>query len=618
MADERKAQERDAAGVKPGLQAFDPATIEPYIVKDPEALTVNLARTVEQLGKAASAWLAPRESGEKVDTVSEPMVDMVKTLSKVSEYWLADPRRTLEAQTLLLGSYFNIWSRTLNRIGGQEVEQAPDPHSKDKRFADEDWIKNPFFDFLRQAYFVTSDWAEKLVADAEGLDEHTRHKAGFYVKQIASAISPSNFVTTNPQLYRETVASSGANLVRGMKMLAEDIAAGRGDLKLRQTDTSKFAIGENMALTPGKVLAQSDVCQVIQYDATTETVLKRPLLICPPWINKFYILDLNPAKSFIKWAVDQGHTVFVISWVNPDERHATKDWEAYAREGVGFALDTIKQATGEDEVNAIGYCVGGTLLAATLALHGQEGDKRIRSATLFTTQVDFTHAGDLKVFADEEQIDLIERGMKTTGYLDGSKMATAFNMLRASELIWPYFVNNYLKGQDPMPFDLLYWNSDSTRMPAANHSFYLRNCYLKNTLTKGEMVLAGKTLSLKDVKIPIYNLATKEDHIAPAKSVFVGSQFFGGKVTYVMAGSGHIAGVVNPPDKIKYQFWTGGPVKGAFEDWVKKAEETPGSWWPHWHDWIKAEDDRMVPARKTGGTMNSLEEAPGSYVRVRA
>jgi len=618
MADERKAQERDAAGVKPGLQAFDPATIEPYIVKDPEALTVNLARTVEQLGKAASAWLAPRESGEKVDTVSEPMVDMVKTLSKVSEYWLADPRRTLEAQTLLLGSYFNIWSRTLNRIGGQEVEQAPDPHSKDKRFADEDWIKNPFFDFLRQAYFVTSDWAEKLVADAEGLDEHTRHKAGFYVKQIASAISPSNFVTTNPQLYRETVASSGANLVRGMKMLAEDIAAGRGDLKLRQTDTSKFAIGENMALTPGKVLAQSDVCQVIQYDATTERVLKRPLLICPPWINKFYILDLNPAKSFIKWAVDQGHTVFVISWVNPDERHATKDWEAYAREGVGFALDTIKQATGEDEVNAIGYCVGGTLLAATLALHGQEGDKRIRSATLFTTQVDFTHAGDLKVFADEEQIDLIERGMKTTGYLDGSKMATAFNMLRASELIWPYFVNNYLKGQDPMPFDLLYWNSDSTRMPAANHSFYLRNCYLKNTLTKGEMVLAGKTLSLKDVKIPIYNLATKEDHIAPAKSVFVGSQFFGGKVTYVMAGSGHIAGVVNPPDKMKYQFWTGGPVKGAFEDWVKKAEETPGSWWPHWHDWIKAEDDRMVPARKTGGTMNSLEEAPGSYVRVRA
>ncbi|QRI64941.1 class I poly(R)-hydroxyalkanoic acid synthase [Shinella sp. PSBB067] len=618
MAEDSKAGERDAAGDKPGFQPFDPAAIEPYIVKDPEALTVNLARTVEQLGKAASAWLAPRETGEKVDTVAEPMVDMVKTLSRVSEYWLADPRRTLEAQTMLLGSYFNIWSRTLSKLGGNEVEDAPDPHGKDKRFSDEDWVKNPFFDFLRQVYFVTSDWAEKLVADAEGLDEHTRHKAAFYVKQIASAISPSNFITTNPQLYRETVATNGANLVRGMKMLAEDIAAGRGDLKLRQTDTSKFAIGENMALTPGKVLAQSDVCQVIQYDATTDKVLKRPLLICPPWINKFYILDLNPTKSFIKWAVDQGHTVFVISWVNPDERHADKGWEAYAREGVGFALDTIKQATGEDEVNATGYCVGGTLLAATLALHAREGDRRIRTATLFTTQVDFTFAGDLKVFADEDQIDAIERGMKATGYLDGSKMATAFNMLRASELIWPYFVNNYLKGQEPMPFDLLYWNSDSTRMPAANHSFYLRNCYLNNTLSKGEMVLAGEKVSLKDVKIPIYNLATREDHIAPAKSVFVGSKYFGGKVTYVMAGSGHIAGVVNPPDKMKYQFWTGGPVKGEFEDWVKKAEETPGSWWPHWHEWIKAEDDRMVPARKTGGTMNSIEEAPGSYVRVRA
>jgi polyhydroxyalkanoate synthase len=617
VTESSKPNERDSSGTQSGFPGFDASAIEPYIVKDPEALTVNLARTVEQLGKAASAWLAPRESGEKVDTVSEPMVDMVKTLSKVSEYWLSDPRRTLEAQTLLLGSYFSIWSRTLNRLGGEAPEDGADPHRKDKRFADEDWIKNPFFDFLRQAYFVTSDWAEKLVSDAEGLDEHTRHKASFYVKQIASAISPSNFVTTNPQLYRETVASSGANLVKGMKMLAEDIAAGKGDLKLRQTDTSKFAIGENMAMTPGKVLAQSDVCQIIQYDATTKEVLKRPLLICPPWINKFYVLDLNPQKSFIKWAVDQGHTVFVISWVNPDERHAKKDWEAYAREGIGFALDTIKQATGEEEVNAIGYCVGGTLLAATLALHAQEGDKRIRSATLFTTQVDFTHAGDLKVFADEDQIEMIERGMLTTGYLDGSKMATAFNMLRASELIWPYFVNNYLKGQDPMPFDLLYWNSDSTRMPAANHSFYLRNCYLNNTLTKGEMKIAGKTLSLKDVTIPVYNLATKEDHIAPAKSVFVGSGFFGGKVTYVMAGSGHIAGVVNPPDKMKYQFWAGGPVKGEFEDWVKTAEETPGSWWPHWHAWIEKADGRKVPARKTGGSMNSLEEAPGSYVRVR-
>ncbi|KSV67549.1 poly(3-hydroxyalkanoate) polymerase [Sinorhizobium sp. GW3] len=609
--------ERNAEG-KDGYAGFDPKSVEPYIVKDPESLAVNLARAMEQLGKAASAWLAPRESGQKSDTFAEPVTDMVKTLSKVSEYWLSDPRRTLEAQTHLMGSFFEIWSRTLHRMSGEETAEPAALQRNDKRFTDEDWVKNPFFDFIRQAYFVTSDWAERMVEDAEGLDDHTKHKAAFYVRQVSSALSPTNFVTTNPQLYRETVASSGANLVKGMQMFAEDIAAGRGDLKLRQTDTSKFAIGENIAMTPGKVIAQSDVCQVLQYEATTETVLKRPLLICPPWINKFYVLDLNPQKSFIKWAVDQGHTVFVISWVNPDERHATKDWEAYAREGIGFALDIVEQATGEREVNAIGYCVGGTLLAATLALHAAEGDDRIRSATLFTTQVDFTHAGDLKVFVDEDQISQIEQNMSVTGYLDGSKMATAFNMLRASELIWPYFVNNYLKGQEPLPFDLLYWNSDSTRMPAANHSFYLRNCYLDNKLSKGEMVLAGKPVSLGDVKIPIYNLATKEDHIAPPRSVFLGSASFGGKVTYVLSGSGHIAGVVNPPDKGKYQFWTGGAPTGDFDDWFKAAKETPGSWWPHWHQWIEKLDKRRVAPRKPGGPLNSLEEAPGSYVRARA
>ncbi|MBD9490347.1 poly(3-hydroxyalkanoate) polymerase subunit PhaC [Ensifer sp. ENS11] len=610
--------DRNAEG-KDGFAGFDPKSVEPYIVKDPEGLAVNLARAMEQLGKAASAWLAPRETGEKSDVFSEPVTDMVKTLSRVSEYWLSDPRRTLEAQTHLMGSFFEMWSRTLHRMSGDVV--ATDPVSlqrTDKRFADEDWVKNPFFDFVRQAYFITSDWADKMVRDAEGLDDHTKHKAAFYVRQISSALSPTNFVTTNPQLYRETVATSGANLVKGMQMFAEDVVAGRGDLRMRQTDTSKFAIGENIAITPGKVVAQSDVCQVIQYEASTETVLKRPLLICPPWINKFYVLDLNPQKSYIKWAVDQGHTVFVISWVNPDERHAAKDWEAYAREGIGFALDTVEQATGERDVNAIGYCVGGTLLAATLALHAAEGDERIRSATLFTTQVDFTHAGDLMVFVDEDQISQMEANMRVAGYLDGSKMATAFNMLRASELIWPYFVNNYLKGQEPLPFDLLYWNSDSTRMPAANHSFYLRNCYLENRLSKGEMMLAGKQVSLGDVKIPIYNLATKEDHIAPPRSVFLGSSSFGGKVTYVLSGSGHIAGVVNPPDKGKYQFWTGGPPKGEFDDWVKTATETPGSWWPHWHQWIEKLDKKRVPARKPGGTLNTLEEAPGSYVRARA
>jgi polyhydroxyalkanoate synthase len=613
MADQTTSESRTG---KP-LPGFDAAAIEPFVVKDPEALTVNIARSLENLGKAASEWLAPRETGEKLNTLGEPMADIVGTLSKVCEYWLADPKRAFEAQTLLFSSYFGIWMQSLQKASG-EPAAAPPVTRDDKRFSAPDWKENPFFDFLRQVYTVTSDWADKLVANADGLDEHTRHKAAFYVRQITAALSPTNFVVTNPVLYKETVAQSGANLVEGMKKLAEDIKAGGGELRIRQTDMTKFKVGENMAVTPGKVIAENDICQIIQYEAATPTVLKRPLLICPPWINKFYVLDLNPQKSFIKWCVEQGHTVFVISWVNPDERHAAKDWSDYAREGIDFALETITKATGEKDVNAIGYCVGGTLLAATLALHAKRGDHRIRSATLFTTQVDFTHAGDLKVFVDEEQIRTIEKSMEEHGYLDGSKMALAFNMLRASELIWPYFVNNYLKGQEPMAFDLLFWNADSTRMAAANHSFYLRNCYLDNNLARGRMILDGEQLSLSDIKIPVYNLATREDHIAPAKSVFVGSKLFGGKVDYVVSGSGHIAGVVNPPDKRKYQFWTNGAVTGEYEDWISGATETAGSWWPHWHSWILSQDAETVPPRIPGGDqLNPIEEAPGSYVRVR-
>lgn len=609
--------EKTEKGTGNPFASFDAKAMEAFTIKDPETMALNLARAAENLGKAASAWLEPREKGEKADLVAEPLTDMVKTFSKVAEYWLADPKRTLEAQTYLFASFFQLWTTNLQRFS--EPAQTDKPVAKpDKRFPDEDWDKVPFFEFLKQAYLITSEWAKKLVTDAQGLDDHTKHKAEFYVRQIAAALSPANFAVTNPTVYREAVASNGENFVRGMKMFAEDIVSGKGDLRIRQVDSSKFAVGENMAITPGKVIAESDVCQIIQYDPATEEVLKRPLLICPPWINKFYILDLNEKKSFIKWCVEQGHTVFVISWVNPDERHRKKDWEAYAREGINFALDTVEKATGEKKVNAIGYCVGGTLLAATLALHAAEGDKRIKTATFFTTQVDFTYAGDLKVFADEDTIEAVESAMKTHGYLDGSQMAMAFNMLRAADLIWPYFVNNYLRGQDPMAFDLLYWNSDSTRMPEANHSYYLRNCYLENNLSRGEMKMAGRKLKLSDIKIPIYNLATKEDHIAPPKSVFLGSGFFGGDVEYVLSGSGHIAGVVNPPAGGKYQFWTNGKPVGEYEDWLKNAEETPGSWWPHWHAWIEAQNDKRVPARTPGGdNINPIEEAPGSFVRVR-
>ncbi|MBB3019360.1 polyhydroxyalkanoate synthase [Microvirga lupini] len=586
---------------------------------DFEALSHNVAKFIEGAGKAAAAYLKPVQEGK---TLSEPPADAseaIKSLSRVAEVWMTDPQKSLEAQTRLGTQFMNLWASTLKRAQGEPVEPVAEPEPKDNRFKDPEWSENPIFDFLKQAYLISSRWAEDLVENAEGLDERTRHKAQFYLKQLSSALSPSNFLLTNPELIRETLRENGANLVRGVTMLAEDIEAGGGELKIRQSDPSNFRIGVNIANTPGKVIFRNDLIELIQYAPTTEKVLKRPLLIVPPWINKFYILDLNPEKSFIRWAVAQGLTVFCISWVNPAEQHAEKGFEHYMRDGIFSALEAIEQATGEKKVTAIGYCVGGTLLATTLAYMAAKRDKRIDSATLFTAQVDFTHAGDLKVFADEQEVQSLEASMKKRGYLEGSRMANAFNMLRPTDLIWPYVVNVYMKGKAPLPFDLLYWNADSTRMPAANHAYYLRNCYLENKLAQGEMELAGVKLDLKKVKVPIFNLATKEDHIAPARSVFVGSKAFGGPVHYVLAGSGHIAGVVNPPSKPKYQFWTGGAVEGELEDWVKQATETAGSWWPYWFEWIKAQAPKMVAAREPGGgKLEALCDAPGTYVLAKS
>ncbi|PTW60079.1 polyhydroxyalkanoate synthase [Breoghania corrubedonensis] len=600
-------------------EAHDNSPMLRFIVENPEAFAHNMARVVEEGGKALAAYVRPRETGEAQDAMADQITEVVKTLSRVGEYWMKDPQRSVEAQSRLMEGYVDLWNGTLKRMAGEEVKPTIEPEPRDKRFKDDDWTENRFFDFLKQLYLITTRWAEMMVAEAAELDDHTRHKADFYVRQITNALSPSNFLLTNPELLRETMGCNAQNLVRGMQMLAEDIEAGHGDLRIRQSDGSKFEVGVNLAMTPGKVIMQNDVCQLIQYEPTTEKALKRPLLIIPPWINKFYILDLNPEKSFIRWAVDQGHTVFVISWVNPDECQAQKSFEHYMREGIFESLDKIKRATQVEEVNAIGYCVGGTLLAVTLAYMAAHGDERIRTATFFTAQVDFKYAGDLKVFVDEEQISNLEERMRQKGYLDGRKMAAAFNLLRSNDLIWPYVVNNYLRGKEPFPFDLLYWNSDSTRMPAANHSFYLRNCYLENRLTSGTMEIADEKLDLSKVKIPVFNLATREDHIAPALSVFEGSKHFGGDVHYVLTGSGHIAGVVNPPAKKKYQYWTGGKVDGAFQDWLASATETPGSWWEHWDGWIRSHDATEVKARKPGARrVRIIEDAPGSYVKMQA
>ena len=587
---------------------------------DIEAFSRNVARLIEEGGKALAAYMKPREEGKIKDETVEDITDAVKAIGRVAEYWMSDPHRALELQTTLGRAYLDLWASAVKRMAGEQTEPVIAPDPRDKRFADPEWSQNQFFDFLKQAYLLTTQWSERLVKGAADVDEHTRKKAEFYVRQIANAISPSNFVFTNPELLRETLLSNGENLVRGMHMLSEDIRAGHGTLKIRQSDLSTFGVGRNLALTAGKVVFQNELMQLIQYEATTKEVLKIPLLIVPPWINKFYILDLTPEKSFIKWCVDQGITVFVVSWVNPDARLSQKSFEEYMREGVIAALDAVEIVTGEKRVNAVGYCVGGTLLSVTLAYLAAKKQNRVKSATLFAAQVDFTYAGDLMVFVDEERVKQLESHMKEQGYLEASRMANTFNMLRSNDLIWPYIVNNYMRGKKPLPFDILYWNSDATRMPAANHSFYLRSCYLDNKLAKGEMEIAGAPLDLQKVTLPIYNLATREDHIAPAKSVLWGSQYFGGAVKYVLAGSGHIAGVINPPGKPKYQYWTGEKPGGSnVENWLKNATEHPGSWWPDWLEWLKAQGAQKVPARKLGGSkLKPTEDAPGSYVKVKS
>jgi len=586
---------------------------------DIEEFAKNLARAVEEGGKAMAAYLKPREQGRADGEFVTDVADVARTLGQVAEYWLADPQRALELQSRLGKAYLDLWAHAAKRLAGEKPPPVAEPDPRDKRFADPEWSSNQFFDFLKQAYLVSVQWADRMIKDSEGLDPLTAQKAEFYMRQIVNAVAPSNFVLTNPELLRATFASNAENLVRGMQMLAEDIAAGGGDLKIRQSDLSTFEVGRNLAFTPGKVIFENDLMQLIQYAPATKSVLKRPVLIVPPWINKYYVLDLTPDKSFIKWCVDQGLTVFLISWVNPDKRLANKGFEDYVREGPLKALDAIKQATGESKVHAIGYCVGGTLLAVTLAHMAARRDQRVMSATFFAAQVDFTYSGDLKVFAGEEQIASLERHMAERGYLEGRKMTNAFNLLRSNDLIWPYVINTYFKGKAPVPFDLLYWNSDATRMPAANHSFYLRNCYLQNKLSKGEMVIGGKALDLKRIKLPVYNLATREDHIAPARSVLLGSKFFGGPVRFVLSGSGHVAGVVNPPNKKKYQYWTGPRPAGAdLDKWLAKAKQHPGSWWNDWLAWLKRHDPAQVKARiPGGGKLKPIEDAPGRYVKVR-
>jgi len=506
----------------------------------------------------------------------------------------------------------------VRRFFGEGVEPLVAPEPSDNRFKDPEWSSDPYFDFCKQAYLLTTQWAEDILLQTKGLDEATRRKADWYFRQIFSALSPSNFALTNPEVMRETFATNAENLVQGMIHFVEDMEKSSDLLKISQTDVTAFEVGRNLAATPGKVIFQNELLQLIQYAPSTDRVRELPLLIVPPWINKFYILDLTPTKSLIRYLVAQGFTVFMISWVNPDESLSHKSFEDYMQEGLLTAADAVRRETGVEQCNVAGYCVGGTLLATTLAYLAGRGEAPFSSATFLTTQIDFTHAGDLLLFTGKEQLAALEEMMAERGYLDGSRMANVFNMLRPRDLIWPYIVNNYLLGKKPFPFDLLYWNQDSTRMPAANHTFYLREFYGENRLAKKEMTISGTRLDMGKVKLPVFELATKEDHIAPAKSVFTGASLLGGPVEFVVSGSGHIAGVVNPPDKVKYQYWTNRTKAESLEQWLEGAVEHPGSWWPYWAEWLAGHSGEWVAPREPGERLGVIEDAPGSYARAKA
>jgi len=532
---------------------------------------------------------------------------------------LADPFKLAEAQMRFWQDSMALWQTSMLKLMGQEVQPVAEAPQGDRRFKHQDWQQNFLYDYIRQSYLIAARHLHGTLGKVEGLDEQTARKVDFYTRQYIDALSPSNFLLTNPEVMRETVASGGQNLVKGLNNLLEDLSRGGGQLRLRMTDENAFKLGANIATTPGSVVFQNDLIQLIQYAPTGETVHRRPLLVIPPWINKYYILDLRESNSFVKWATGQGHTVFVVSWVNPDKKLAHKRFDDYLTEGVLDALDAMEKATGEREANVIGYCLGGTLLACALGYLAAKKDERIVSATFFASLIDFSEAGELEVFIDEQQIAALEKRMQERGYLEGSEMATTFNMLRSNDLIWSFVVSNYLLGRDPFPFDLLYWNSDSTRMPAAMHSFYLRTMYLKNLLAQpGGIELAGTPIDLTRVKTPLYFVSTVEDHIAPWRSTYAGAKCFKSPVRFVLGGSGHIAGIVNPPAGGKYSYWTNPKLPATPEEWQKGATQQAGSWWPDWAGWVAPHGGGKVSARRPGkGKLKIIEDAPGAYARMR-
>ena len=583
---------------------------------DPAALSRSMADIAERSQRIVSEWLK-RQSEEAPRP--DPL-NIASAFFEMTTRLMTNPGRLVKAQLGFWQDYMTLWQHTSRRLLGMPSPPVIEAPASDRRFKYPAWRENEIFDFIKQSYLLSARYVQDVVRHVDGLTPDTARKIDFYARQFVDAMSPSNFLLTNPEVLRKTAETGGENLLRGLNNMLTDLERGRGQLHVKMTDMDAFRVGENIAVSPGKVIYENALMQLIQYAPTTKRVLKRPLLIIPPWINKFYILDLRPSNSFVRWAVSQGHTVFMISWVNPDEHLAEKRFEDYMREGVLAALDAIKAATGERAVNAIGYCLGGTLLGCTLAHMAAKGDGRIKTATFFVSMLDFRESGEINVFIDEEQIQALEEKMHKRGYLEGSEMASTFNMLRANDLIWSFVVNNYLLGNEPFPFDLLYWNADSTRLPAAMHSFYLRNMYRENRLAQpGGIVLDGVPIDLSRIKVPAYFLSTRDDHIAPWRTTYFGARLLSGSKRFVLAASGHIAGVVNAPETGKYSHWINDDLPDEPADWLAGATEIAGSWWPDWQRWITAHAKAEAPARMPGeGGLTPIENAPGRYVQVKA
>ena len=584
----------------------------------PEELAQAFAQIAEHSQKVAAEFVARTAAGKPV--LPEDDVGVTNAFLDLATKMWSNPMKLAEAQMRMWHDYMRLWHSSVSRLLGEKPEPVAQAAQSDSRFRNAVWENNFVFDYIKQSYLIAADNIQKSVAEVQGLDPQTSRKVKFFTRQFVDALAPTNFVFTNPEVLKATVDSGGRNLIDGLHHMLDDLERGGGKLAISMTDYSAFEVGRNVATAPGKVVYQTDLMQLIQFSPSTETVWRTPLLIIPPWINKYYILDLREKNSFIRWATAQGHTVFVISWVNPDARYAAKTFDDYMLEGPLAALDAIERATGEREINIIGYCLGGTLLACFLAWLGVKGERRIKSATFFTAMIDFSEPGELGVFVDEGVLANLEKKMaERGGYLEGSEMANTFNLLRANDLIWSFVVNNYLLGKDPFPFDLLYWNSDSTRMPAKMHTFYLRNMYIKNLLAQpGGITLAGEPIDLANVKAPVCFVSTMEDHIAPWKSTYLGAQLLPGPVKFILGGSGHIAGIVNPPAANKYHYWTDDKLGDTADAWLAGATRHDGSWWPEWNAWASQYSGDKVPARVPGdGKLKPLEDAPGSYAKLR-